>query len=90
MCINGIGGKLYDNNSFNRGALAPASQTIFEPGTRAAKNLSDVTMVSDQFILQGNAYLVDATAEESHAFQPQIGLGFQGEKHRQQSAICLV
>jgi len=65
MGINGIGGKLYDNNAFNRGANEPASQTIFEPGTRAAKNLPDVTLVSDQFILQGNAYLVDATAEDA-------------------------
>lgn len=63
--INGIGGKLYDNNSFNRGALAPASPTVFEPGTRAAKNLPDVTMVSDQFIIQGNSYLVDASSEDA-------------------------
>lgn len=65
MGINGIGGKLYDNNSFNRGALAPASPVTFEPGTREAKNLPDVTLVSDQFIPQGNAYLVDASAEDA-------------------------
>lgn len=65
MGINGIGGKLYDNNSFNRGPVAPASPTIFEPGTRAAKNLPDVTLVQDQFIPQGNTYLVDATGEDA-------------------------
>ena len=65
MGINGIGGKIYDNNSFNRGALAPASPVVFEPGTREAKNLPDVTLVSDQFIPQGDAYLVDASAEDA-------------------------
>lgn len=65
--INGIGGKLYDNNSFNRGALAKADPVTFAPGTREAKNLPDVTMVNDQFMIQGNAYLVDATAEDAAA-----------------------
>jgi len=65
MGINGIGGKLYDNNSFNRGALAPADPTIFVPGTREAKNLPNVTMVSDQFIPQGDVYLIDASAEDA-------------------------
>ncbi len=63
--INGIGKKLYDNNSFNRGALAEASPVEFKPGTSPAKNLPDVTMVRDQFIPQGDAYLVDATAEDA-------------------------
>lgn len=63
--INGIGAKLYDNNSFNRGVVAPADPTVFAPGTRPAKNLPDVTFVSDQFIPQGDAYLVDASAEDA-------------------------
>lgn len=65
MGLNGIGGKVYDNNSFNRGALAPAGTAVFEPGTRTAKNLPDVTLVSDQFIPQGKGYFVDATAEDA-------------------------
>jgi len=63
--INGVGGKLYDNNSFNRGALAPATPTGFAPGTRVAKNLENITMVNDQFIPQSKAFLVDASAEDA-------------------------
>lgn len=63
--INGIGGKRYDNNSYNRGITAEASPVNLQPGTRVAKNLENVIMVNDQFIPQGDAYLVDATAEDA-------------------------
>lgn len=68
MGIQQIGAKLYETNSFNRGIVAPASTAKFKPGTRAAVNLEDVTLVTDQFIPQGDAFLVDAGEDAAGIF----------------------
>ena len=61
--INQIGGKIYDRNSFLRGTIAPVDTANLKPGTRPFKGFDGVTMVQDQFIPQGVAYLVDNSVE---------------------------
>jgi len=63
MGMNQITGKIYDNNSFLRGIVNPIDTAKFAPGTRPAKGLEGVTMVSDQFIEQGIAILTDNGVE---------------------------
>ena len=61
--MNQITGKIYDNNSFLRGTIAPTPGTEIAPGTRPTRGLEGVTMVSDQFIQQGVAICVDNGVE---------------------------
>lgn len=61
--MNQITGKIYDNNSFLRGTIAPTPGTEMAPGTRPARGLDGVTIVQDQFITQGNAICVDNGVE---------------------------
>lgn len=68
MGIQQIGAKLYETNSFNRGIVAPATTAKFSPGTRAAVNLENVTLVTDDFIPQGDAFLVDAGEDAAGIF----------------------
>jgi hypothetical protein len=63
MGMNAIVGKIYDNNSYLRGTIAPTPDTIPAPGTRPARGLENVTMVQDQFIPQGIAILTDNGVE---------------------------
>jgi len=68
MGLHQIGAKQYENNSYNKGVVAPASTTTMKPGTRPAVNLENVTMVVDQFIPQGDAYIVDAGEDAACVF----------------------
>ena len=61
--LNAIVGKIYDNNSFLRGTIAPTLGTTMAPGTRPLRGLEGVTMVQDQFIPQGVAICVDNGVE---------------------------
>ena len=61
--MNAIVGKIYDNNSFLRGTIAPTQGTNFAPGTRPLKGIDGVTMVQDQFIKQGIAICLDNGVE---------------------------
>ena len=61
--LNQIGGKIYDRNSFLRGTIDPVDTANLKPGTRPFKGFDGVTMVQDQFIPQGVAYLVDNSVE---------------------------
>jgi len=61
--INQIGGKIYDRNGFLRGNNEPVATADLKPGTRPLKAFDGVTMVQDQFIPQGVAYLVDNSVE---------------------------
>ena len=63
MGVNAIVGKIYDNNSYLRGTIAPTPGMDQEPGTRPARGLDGVTMVQDQFIPQGIAILTDNGVE---------------------------
>ena len=63
MGVNAITGKIYDNNSYLRGTIAPTPSFEPEPGTRPARGLEGVTMVQDQFIPQGIAILIDQGVE---------------------------
>jgi len=61
--LNQIGGKIYDRNYFVQGANDPLPNADLKPGTRPFKAFEGVTMVQDQFIPQGVAYLVDNSVE---------------------------
>ena len=61
--VNAIVGKIYDNNSFLRGTIAPTPGTVMAPGTRPLKGIDGVTLVQDQFIPQGLAICVDNGVE---------------------------
>lgn len=61
--VNAIVGKIYDNNSFLRGTIAPTPGTVMPPGTRPLKGIDGVTLVQDQFIPQGLAICVDNGVE---------------------------
>jgi len=61
--LNQIGGKIYDRNYFVQGANDPLPNANLKPGTRPFKGFDGVTMVQDQFIPQGVAYLVDNSVE---------------------------
>lgn len=61
--LNQIGGKIYDRNSFLRGTNEPVDTANLKPGTRPFKGFDGVTMVQDQFIPQGIAYLLDNSVE---------------------------
>ena len=61
--LHQIGSKVYENNSFLRGTTNPTPGTDFAPGTKPAIGLEGVTMVMDQFIPQGDAFLVDVGVE---------------------------
>ena len=63
MGVNAIVGKIYDNNSYLRGTIAPTPGMDQAPGTRPARGLDGVTMVQDQFIPQGIAILTDNGVE---------------------------
>ena len=63
MGVNAIVGKIYDNNSYLRGTIAPTPSFEPAPGTRPARGLEGVTMVQDQFIPQGIAILTDNGVE---------------------------
>ena len=63
MGMNQITGKIYDNNSFLRGIIEPTPGTELPAGTRPARGLDNVTMVSDQFIPQGTVILTDMGVE---------------------------
>jgi hypothetical protein len=63
MGMNAITAKIYDNNSFNRGLIEPAPSFEPTPGTREARGLPGVTLVTDQFIPQGKAYILDRGVE---------------------------
>ena len=61
--LNAIVGKIYDNNSFLRGTIAPTLGTEMAPGTRPLRGIDGVTMVQDQFIQQGIAICLDNGVE---------------------------
>jgi len=61
--LNQIGGKIYDRNYFVQGANDPLPNADLKPGIRPFKGFEGVTMVQDQFIPQGVAYLVDNSVE---------------------------
>ena len=61
--MNAITGKIYDNNSFNRGIIEPSVSFEPKPGTREARGLPGVRLVQDQFIQQGIAICVDNGVE---------------------------
>ncbi len=63
--MNAITGKIYDNNSFNRGLIEPAPSFEPTPGTRQARGLPGVTLVQDQFIEQGIAIVCDVGVESA-------------------------
>lgn len=63
MGLNAITGKIYDNNSFLRGLIAPTPGMDQTPGTKPARGLDGVTQVQDQFIQQGIAILTDNGVE---------------------------
>lgn len=63
MGIHQIGGKIYDTNSFLRGIVEPVSTAELAPGTRPLRGFSGVTMVNDQFMVQGKAYFTDSATE---------------------------
>ena len=61
--MNQITAKIYSNNSFLRGLIEPTPETEMQPGTRPARGLDGVTLVTDQFIQQGQVILVDKGVE---------------------------
>jgi len=61
--MNSITGKIYDNNSYLRGLIAPTPGMDAAPGTKPARGLDGVTQVQDQFIQQGIAILTDNGVE---------------------------
>lgn len=63
MGVNAIVGKIYDNNSYLRGTIAPTPGMDAAPGTRPVRGIDGATMVQDQFIPQGIAILTDNGVE---------------------------
>lgn len=63
--MNQITAKIYSNNSFLRGIIEPTPETEMAPGTRPARGLDGVTLVTDQFITQGNVILCDNGVESA-------------------------
>ena len=61
--IHNIGGKMYDTNYFVKGGNLPTGNVEYKPGTRAMRGFTEVTMVNDQFIPQGDGFLTDVTSE---------------------------
>ena len=61
--MNPITAHIYENNSFLRGLIEPIVGFEPTPGTRAARGLPGVTLVTDQFIPQGIAICVDNGVE---------------------------
>jgi len=61
--IHQNGGKIYDTNYFLLGGNKPSDTAVTAPGTRPMKGFEGKTMVNDQFIPQGDAFLTDVGPE---------------------------
>ena len=57
--------KIYSNNSLLRVIIGPTPETGLSPGTRPARGLDGVTLVTDQFITQCNVFLCDNGVESA-------------------------